>query len=226
MAGMFVAAIGLWRLEGDQARVKHLLSQFLPVQLMYLILGLNNKGQPNWIAPSVITGIVMLVVFWWQLMERNRTWRWMIWSALGLSLVGTVFLHAIIFLRLPLEDDPLRRAEGWVGFAQHVQKARQQTHSDLLIGNDRVPASMMQFYLPDHPFAYVQPEPYGASQFTLWPGYAVKPGTRALFVIVGKAQLPWEIKNEFKYSQLVDDFWSEHHGRATTHFHIYFLSNR
>src|SRR5215831_17723474 len=44
MAGMLVAAIGLWRLEGDQARVKHLLSQFLPVQVMYLILGLNSKG--------------------------------------------------------------------------------------------------------------------------------------------------------------------------------------
>ena len=225
MAGMFVAAIGLWRLNGDQARIKHLLSQFLPVQLMYLILGLNNKGEPNWIAPSLITGIVMLVVFWRQLMARNPTWRWMIWSALGLSLVGTVFLHAIIFLRLPLNYDPLRRAEGWLDFAQHVQKARQQTHPDLLIGNDRVPASMMQFYLPDHPFAYVQPEPYGASQFTLWPSYVVKPGTRALFVTVGKAQLPRGMKDEFKHSQLVDDFWSEHRGRATTHFRIYFLSN-
>ena len=183
MAGMLVAAIGLWRLEGDQARVKHLLSQFLPVQVMYLILGLNSKGEPNWIAPSLITGIVMLVVFWRQLMARNPTWRWVTWSALGLSLVATVFLHIVIFLRLPLKYDPLRRAEGWLDFAQHVQKARQETHPDLLIGNDRVPASMMQFYLPDHPFAYVQPEPYGKSQFTLWPGYTVRHGTRALFVI-------------------------------------------
>jgi len=192
---------------------------------MYLILGLNNKGEPNWIAPSLITGIVMLVVFWRQLMTRNSTWRWVTWSALGLSLAGTVFLHTIIFLRLPVRYDPLRRAEGWSDFAQHVQKARQQGHPDLLIGNDRVPASMMQFYLPDHPFAYVQPEPYGGSQFTLWPGYTVTPGTRALFVIEGKMQLPQEMRNQFKHSQLVDDFWSEHRGRATTHFHIYFLWN-
>ena len=66
MAGIWVATIGLWRFEGNQARVKHLLSQFLPVQVMYLILGLNSKGEPNWIAPSLITGIVMLVVFWRQ----------------------------------------------------------------------------------------------------------------------------------------------------------------
>jgi hypothetical protein len=112
-----------------------------------------------------------------------------------------------------------------VDFAQHVQKARLQTHSDLLIGNDRVPASMMQFYLPDHPFAYVQPEPYGASQFTLWPSYTVKHETRALFVIEGKMQLPQEVMDEFQHSQLVDDFWSEHRGRATTHFRIYMLWN-
>jgi 4-amino-4-deoxy-L-arabinose transferase-like glycosyltransferase len=225
MAGMFIAAVGLWRLQGDQARVKHLLSQFLPVQVMCLFIGLNNKGEPNWIAPSMITGIILLVVFWRQLMARNPTWRWATWFTLGLSLVTTVFLHTVVFLRLPLKYDPLRRAEGWLDFAQHVQKARQQTHPDLLIGNHRVPASMMQFYLPDHPFAYVQPEAYGKSQFTLWPGYTVRHETRALFVTIGKAQLPQEMKDEFNHSRLIDDFWSQHRGRPTTHFHIYFLWN-
>jgi len=225
MVGMFVAAIGLWRLEGDQARVKHLLSQFLPVQVMYLLLGLNRKGEPNWIAPSLISGIILLVVFWRELMARKPTWRWVTWSALGLSLVATLLLHIMIFLRLPLKYDPLRRAEGWLDFAKHVQKARQETHPDLLIGNDRVPASMMEFYLPDHPVAYVQPEAYGESQFTLWPGYTVRYGTRALFVTVGKAGLPQEMRCDFNHSQLIDDFWSKHRGRPTTHFRIYFLLN-
>jgi hypothetical protein len=124
---------------------------------------------------------------------------------------------------MPLKYDPLRRAEGWLDFAQHVQKARQKTHSDLLIGNDRVPASMMQFYLADHPVTYVQPEAYGKSQFTLWPGYTVGYGTRALFVTIGKPQLPEKMKEQFNHSRLVDDFWSEHRGRATTRFQIYFL---
>jgi hypothetical protein len=84
---------------------------------------------------------------------------------------------------------------------------------------------MMQFYLSDHPVAYVQPEAYGESQFTLWPGYAVGHGTRALFVTVGKAQLPQKMKDEFNHSQLIDDFWSKHRDRATTHFRIYFLLN-
>jgi hypothetical protein len=37
--------------------------------------------------------------------------------------------------------------------------------------------------------------------------------------------LPQEMKDEFKHSQLVDDFWSKHHHRPTTHFRIYFLLN-
>jgi hypothetical protein len=131
----------------------------------------------------------------------------------------------IIFLQLPLKYDPLRRAEGWLDFAKHVENARQQTHPDLLIGSDRVPASMMEFYLPDHPIAYVQPEAYGQSQFTLWPGYTVRHGARALFVTVGKAGLSQEMNHEFNHSQLLDDFWSKHCGRPTAHFKIYFLKN-
>jgi 4-amino-4-deoxy-L-arabinose transferase-like glycosyltransferase len=225
MAGMVIAAIGLWRLQGDQARVKHLLSQFLPIQVMYFLLGLNSKGEPNWIAPSMITGIILLVVFWRQLIARNPTWRWAAWSALGLSLVVTVFLHSVIFLRLPLKYDPFRRAEGWLDFAQHVQKARQQTHPDLLIANTSAIASMMQFYLPDHPFVYVSTEAYGKNQFTLWPGYTVGHGTRALLVTVGGTPLRQKMKDEFNRSKEVDDFWSEHRGRATTRFRIYFLLN-
>jgi hypothetical protein len=63
------------------------------------------------------------------------------------------------------------------------------------------------------------------SQFTLWPGYTVRHGTRALFVTVGKAQLPQRVNDNFNHSQLIDDFWSEHRGRATARFHIYYLMN-
>lgn len=223
LVGMVVGAIGLWRLEGDQARVKHLLSQFLPIQVMYFLLGLNSKGEPNWIAPSLITGIVLLVVFWRQLIARTPNWRWAAWAALGLGLAITIFLNVAVFLDLPLKRDPFRRAEGWSDFACHVQQARQQTHPDLLIASGYAPASMMQFYLPDHPVTYLPPAPYGESQFTLWPGYEVGPGKRALFVSQDQGQLPQNVKSEFSRWQLIDDFWSKHFGRATTHFQIYLL---
>ncbi len=49
---------------------------------------------------------------------------------------------------------------------------------------------MMAFYLPDQPITYLLPETYGATQFTLWPGYHVQPDTRALYVTDSTGPLP------------------------------------
>jgi hypothetical protein len=225
LAGMVVGAIGLWRHQSDQARVKHLLSQFIPIQAMYLLLSLNSRVEPNWIAPTMIAGVVLLVAFWRQLIIRDPKWRWSAWSGVGLALVMTLLLHAATFFCLPLKIDLMRRGEGWLDFAHHVQQARQQTQPDLLIANYYAQSSMMQFYLPDHPFTYLPPAPYGDSQFTLWPGYTVGHGTRALYVSDSRGPLPQQIRDEFSRRELVDDFWSEYRGRATTHFQIYLLTN-
>jgi len=225
MIGIVIAAVGLWRSQRDQPRVKLLLSHFLPIQIMYLVISLNSKVLANWIAPSLISGIVLLVVFWKQLITRIPARRWTAWSALGVASVMTVLLHAVIFVHLPLKLDPLRRAEGWTDFAQHIQNDREEYHPDLLISKNYEPATMMQFYLQDHPFAYMQSAPYGTSQFTLWPGYTVGHGTSALFVAIGDGTLSAKMKEQFNHSQLVDDLWSKFRGRPTTHFRVYFLQN-
>lgn len=223
LVGMVIAVVGLWWSQGGEARVKHLLSQYLAVQAMYLLLALNSRGEPNWIATSLIAGIVLLVVFWRQLIARQPRWRWTAGCALGLGLAVTIFLHAVIFLCLPLKLDLLRRAEGWPDFARHIQQARQQCRPDLLIANDYAPAAIMQFYLPDHPVTYLPPAPYGKTQFTLWPGYEVRHGTRALYVSVGEAPLSQQMKDAFDHWETLDDFWSQHRSRNTTHFHVYLL---
>ena len=224
LVGMVVAMVGLWRLQSNQARVKHLLSQFVPIQGMYLLLSLNSRVEPNWIAPTMISGVVLLVAFWRQLIIRNPKWRWTAWSGVGLALVITVLLHAATFFSLPLKIDLMRRGEGWLDFAQHVQQARERTRPDLLIANYYAQSSMMQFYLADHPFTYLPPAPYGESQFTLWPGYTVSQGTRALYVSDSRGPLPPQLKAQFNRWELLDDFWSQYHGRATTHFQIYLLA--
>ena len=122
------------------------------------------------------------------------------------------------------EIRPFAPGEGWPDFAQHIQQARQQSRPDLLIANDYAPPAMMQFYLPDHPVTYLPPAPYGETQFTLWPGYKVRHGTRALYVSDSRGPLPQQLKAQFSRWELLDDFWSQYHGRATTHFQIYLLT--
>jgi 4-amino-4-deoxy-L-arabinose transferase-like glycosyltransferase len=225
LVGMVIAAIGMWQTQGDQARVKHLLSQYVPVQAMYLLLSLKSRVQPNWIAPSLIGGIVLQVAFWRPFILKSPYWRRAAWASLGLGLIVSLILHVVSFLPIPLKLDVLHKAEGWADFAQHVQRSRQEHRPDLLIANYYTQASMMQFYLPGHPFTYVPPAPYGNSQFTLWPGYEVKSGTRALYVVDAKPVLLKTVKQQFEHSRVVDEFWSEFHGRPIDHFFVFLLWN-
>lgn len=224
MAGMVVAAAGLTWKRHEDLRTRFLLSQCLPVYGLFLFFSLNSAGKPNWIAPALITGIIFTVVFWREMVARRPVWRWWVGAAFLIALVMTVALHDTDYLHLPYKKDPLRRVKGWNDFEAHVQRARQKYQANLLIANQYDLASMMAFYLPGHPTTYLLPEPYGATQFTLWPGYHIQPDTRALYVTDSRGSPPRILKEQFKNVNLVDAFWSQHHGERIFHFDIYYCS--
>ena len=220
-AGMIVAALVLtWKRSAD-LRTRFLLSQFLPVYGLFIFFSLNSAGKPNWIAPALIPGIILTVVFWRETVARQPAWRWGIGAALLIALAMTVALHDTDYLHLPYKKDPLRRTKGWDDFTTHVQQSQQKDQADLLIANHYDQASMMSFYLPGHPVVYLPPEPYGATQFTLWPGYSVRPDTRALYVTDSMGPVPPALEAQFKQVALVDDFWSHYRGQPVFHFRIY-----
>jgi hypothetical protein len=240
MAGIFVAALALlWKRHAD-LRVRFLLSQFLPVYGLFMFFSLNSAGKENWAAPALVTGIVFTVVYWREIVASHPAWRWGVGAAFAIALLMTVVMHdtepamAVLNritenLHRPPITDPLRRAQGWKDFAAHVQTAREQHDANLLIGDHYSQASMMAFYLPDQPATYLPPAPYGASQFTLWPGYQVQTDTRALYV-TGQTDpakaVPQSLRDDFNHVELVDDFWSQYHGRPMTHFYIYLCTRR
>jgi hypothetical protein len=134
-------------------------------------------------------------------------------------------LHDTELLHLPSKLDPLRRAQGWADFVAHVQRARVAHQAKVLIGNHYAQASMMAFYLPDRPVTYLPPEPYGTSQFTLWPGYNLRPDSHALFVTDSMEPPPKALQVDCTMIEMVDDFWSQYHGRPMTHFRIYLCTS-
>jgi 4-amino-4-deoxy-L-arabinose transferase-like glycosyltransferase len=235
MAGIFTAAIALlWKRHTD-LRVRFLLSQFLPVYGLFMFFSLNSAGKENWAAPALVTGVIFTVVYWREIVTRHPAWRWGVGAAFTLALAMTLAMHDTEPVMLMLNritdrlhwspiTDPLRRVQGWKDFAAHVQAAREKHDTNLLIADHYSQASMMSFYLPDQPTTYLLPAPYGASQFTLWPGYTVRSDTRALYVTAqtdpAKA-VPEELRNEFSHAELADDFWAQYHGRPMTHFYIY-----
>src|ERR1051325_769474 len=226
MAGMIVAAVALlWKRHTDM-RMRFLLSQFLPVYGIFLFFSLNKSGEANWTAPALVTGVIFTVVFWRELVARRPAWRWGIGAALAIASLMTVVLHDTSYLHLPPAKDPLRRAQGWADFAVHIQAAREKHQAKVLIAHHYYLASMMTFYLPDRPVTYLPPEPYGSTQFSLWSGYEVRPDTHAPFVAYAEALRPKALQEQFNRIELVDDFWSLHHGRPMTQFRLYICSRQ
>ncbi|HWT78777.1 MAG TPA: glycosyltransferase family 39 protein [Candidatus Methylomirabilis sp.] len=223
MVGMVVALVGMWWSRSHELRVRLLVSQCVPVQALFIFFSLNKAGKSNWVAPALITGIILLVVFWRELVAQRTRWRWAVGAAFVLAFLMTAFLHDTAILNLSPNFDPLVRAEGWTDFGAHVQRARVLHRANLLIGNHYSQASMMQFYLPDRPPTYLPPEPYGKTQFTLWPGYRVTAETRALFVTDSLKPPPQSLVEQFSECSLVDDFWSLYGGRPRKRFRIYLL---
>ena len=220
-AGMVVAAFSLlWKRHAD-LRTRFLLCQCLPLVSVFLFFSLNKAGKGNWIAPALITGIILTVVFWREVIAHRPAWRWGVGVAFAIALLMTGAMHDTAFLHLPAERDPLRRSQGWADFGAHVQRARLEHKADLLLANHYSLASMMAFYLPDRPVTYLPPEKYGKSQFTLWPGYEVRPNTRALYVTGSAHPPPKAVRDQFTKIELVDDFMSQHHGRPMSRFGIY-----
>ena len=180
----------------------------------------------NWPAPALVTGMVLLVVFWRDLVERRPRWRPVVRMGLGLAIASTVALHLItVRPLLPARLNMVRRAQGWASFAEHVRRAREQTRIPLPIGNHYSQASMMRFYLSDHPRTYLLTDDFGKTQSSLWPGYELTPGTRALYVTDSMKPLPTKLLREFPESKLLDDFWALHRGRPITRFRVYELTH-
>ncbi len=231
-AGMVVAAVALLWKKTEDLCVRFLLSQFLPLYGLFAFFSLNKAGQPNWAAPALVTGIIFTVVYWREVVARQPAWRWGVGAAFATAMIMTLVLHNTnplmvaaksvtdIMHRRPIPD-PLRRAQGWKDFAAHVQTAREKNQVNLLLADNYAQASMMAFYLPDQPTPYLLPANYGDTQFTLWPGYEVRPGTRALYVTTSNQSPPKTLLNQFNSVELVEDFWSQHQGRNMTEFHIY-----
>jgi 4-amino-4-deoxy-L-arabinose transferase-like glycosyltransferase len=225
--GMAVAAFALLFGRHRDEHVRFLSCQFFPLFGIFTFFSLSTAGKSNWPAPALTAGVVLLVVYWRELVQRRPGWRWAVYAALGMAALMTVVLHAIPFLPLPKPLSNLtKRSQGWDDLAARVDQARKQYRPTLLIADHYSQASLVQFYLPDHPQIY---QPTGwHPQFKLWGEYTLQPGARALFITDNIKENPDDLdgplRQEFATVKLVDDFWTQYKGRPMTHLRIYLLT--
>jgi 4-amino-4-deoxy-L-arabinose transferase-like glycosyltransferase len=221
MGGIIVAAIALLLHRREDERVRYLLSQCLPLYALFGFFALNNAGQPNWTVPALVTAIIFTVVFWRDLVQRNEVWRWSVRVAFAITAICVVFIHCMAWFPVPRKINLMSRTEGWPSFAEQVQRIRLENQANLLLGADYQSASLMAFYLPDQPTVYLPPEPYGRTQFTLWPQYTVTPVTHALYVTWGPRDPPPALAKQFTHFKLLENFMTQEHGQSLRQVCVY-----
>ena len=201
----FVAAIialaTLWRSPRRDGRLIYLFCMGAPVFLLYFMLAVHSRVQPNWIAPAVLPMFCVMVIYW---DARSRTGSRFVkpWFAAGLvfgTFIVTVMLDTNLVERmigrpLPANFDPLRRVRGYSEMARVVGLAEERLSQEdkpvFIIGDHYGITSLLTFYLPeararvtDSPMVFCQPSEKPQNQYSFWPSYSkTHLGQNALFV--------------------------------------------
>jgi hypothetical protein len=172
-----------------------------PVFLLYTLLSLKSRVHPNWIAPSVLPMLCVMVLFW-EARFQTRPRFFTCWLVAGLifGLVGGLVIHETKLVRkiaghpLPSQMDPLRRVRGQAEMARIVGEARARLELEgkpaFIIGEHYGITSLLTFYqeqarkqVKDAPIVFCQPSEKPSNQYYFWPGYSeTHTGQNALYV--------------------------------------------
>ena len=196
-----IALIAIWRAAKRDGRLVFLFCMGAPVFVLYIVLSLRSRVQPNWVAPSVLPMFAVMVVYWDARMRGGaRQVKW--WLAAGL-LIGFVFVTILNESRLieqftgrplPAKIDPLTRVRAHSELARVVGEARQTLAKEgkptFVIGDHYGITSLMSFYMPEakarvanDPLVFCQPSERPVDQYYFWPSYLESHrGQNAIFV--------------------------------------------
>ncbi len=196
-----IALVALWRTTMRDGRLVYLFCMGAPVFLLYALLALNSRVQPNWIAPAVLPMFCVMVIYWdTRLREGTRFVKPWLAAGLVFGTLMVVVMHDTNLVGkmagrpLPAHLDPLRRVRGYEEMARVVGQAERQLASEdkpvFIIGDHYGITSLLSFYLPearshvaDSPLVFCQPSDTPQNQYFFWPGYAeTRRGQNALFV--------------------------------------------
>ncbi|MEW6302107.1 MAG: glycosyltransferase family 39 protein [Verrucomicrobiota bacterium] len=199
------AAIALWRNRAKSPLQLYLFSMGAPLFLVYFLYTVRARVQPNWIAPSVLPLLCLMVVFWedrWRAgVKAVKPW---LTAGLLVGLVMVVLMHESRFLRfavrggLPPDKDWLTRVRGWRETAKVVDDQRRLLEASgqpvFIIGSHYGITGLLSFYIPEaaadpnaNPLVYYQSAEHPENQFYFWPGYKeMRRGQNAIYVQVLK----------------------------------------
>ena len=204
--------------------------------VLFLILSMTQKVQPNWPAVCYIAGVIMVAAWfsqaidWYQVSDRARGILLKVGITIGLLLCGFFYFGPIVFSITGNEGhklDPNRRLIGSDRFTKAVQEVRKtvpgwENHFVAATGH-RHPVSWLAFGLPDRPRVYHVLRNELDSQYQIWPGVWDDgyQGQNGIFVIPGiTPTLDPRLGDAFEKVEKLDEIEVKF-GRGISHFTIF-----
>ena len=198
---MVWAAIAFWRRNRHDPRLVYFFSMGGPLFLAYFLGSFDSRVELHWIAPSILPLFCLMVSYWdiqWRL--GSRPLRAALIAGLALGLPAVVIGHSTELVGkftghlLPVNQDPLHRARGWREVARLAERARRELQAEgkpvFIIASDDRLAGELSFYLAEPrggkseaPLVYCLTTAAPMDQFYFWPGYSVRKGENAVFVL-------------------------------------------
>jgi undecaprenyl-diphosphatase len=196
----FLAACWFWPRRRERPLFLYLFCMGAPVFLFYWMYTIRYRVLVNWIAPSVLPLLALMVVYWedrWR--EGNRGIKKWMWGGLilGWSLTLLALVPALLF-KMPFFPqnarlDPLRRLRAWSETARVIDTARQKLQAEgkpaFIITDHYGIAGHCSFYLPDaraaikqEAMVYFRTTDTPENQFFFWKGYTGRTGQSAIYV--------------------------------------------
>ncbi|MGC3988896.1 MAG: glycosyltransferase family 39 protein [Chthoniobacteraceae bacterium] len=204
-----------------QPGLRYVLSLFLPLFLFYVLLSFQRAAQANWAAASYISGVILLAARLEPLLQRSAWAQFGTAAALSVALLETVALHNTTWLHLPRGRDPLDRARGSRDLAAQIEQLQKTTGASFIVANKYMTASLLSFYLPDHPTTFMPVDTPPFNQFIIWPTYREKFTTGSALYVSDFAKVPKSLKADFPHLQPIAEIHTQQDGRSIGVFHVY-----
>lgn len=207
---------------------RYLCALFLPLLVFYSVLSLNENAEANWTAPAYIAGVIIGVSIWLQFWTKSIWWRGFAVLALAIGFLQTTAMHIPqamdwVAEKGVLKKNPLNRLRGWTSLAREVSAQQIKHGASFVIANKYSYASLLSFYMPNHPQTYLPSEVGLNNQFSFWPDYSDGFWGESAIYVSDSPQIPPQLSREFESVEVLETFNAEDQGKILPGAFYFFL---
>lgn len=206
VALMIVLWSGLSGWKSMDRRARYLLLFSAPALLIFTLLALRQRINPNWPAVFYVPAFILLAAWFTEHLPFGKPANWQKWTFRVAGAI-TVILHLVVpmtFLTSLKGHKKLAELRGWKETGEQagkfLDKVPRPENTFVLALGHRYSAAQMAFNMPQHPRTYrYEPSAHPMSQYEIWPGPEEHLGDDAL--IFNQGALPKMVSDCFENTE-------------------------